>query len=488
MCMGVAVTRVVKFLRKGVGIEIADVEYADSTSGAAAPTAGWHTVAPAWQNGHYIWTRTHMVYTDGTDSYSSPVCLPSGKGIANIKEQYYLSTSSTALAGGSWLDVVPSWTPGKYIWTRSVITFTDNSVSYTDPINPSGQKGDQGDKGDTGSRGPVLRGPQAWSDCADGYLFEQGADGESWVDVVMYQNNYYSCKKSHVKTSSNYPGSAASENQGLWQLGDKIELVATKILLATYALVKNLGVEAVDMKDDQGNILFQVKDGNVTCKTGNFENVTISGILSGVTGSFKNLDCVDTNGNKVGGINFGSDGKMWLAGDLYNQGYDAAKKRGYRFYSSDIWCRGQFGAAERNTLVVQGGYGYYFTNGMSKSGVYVSFTQKTSNGETYYEIPCYGQSDDAAGFPVDTIIFAISLSLNYLYDLVAFDSQRILLVNANDNYGNVNIISNGSKVTLEGGEMAEVVKIPAAKMIPQLDASILGKGLLFGPRYDNTWH
>lgn len=132
-------------------------------------------------------------------------------------------------------------------------------------------------KGDKGEQGATLRGPQAWSDCATGYAFKAGGAGEQWKDVVLYNGNYYSCVKSHTKTASNYPGSTTANNNGYWQLGDKIELVATKILLAAYALVENLGVTAIDMKDAAGNILFQAKDGNVTCKTGTFENVKVIG-------------------------------------------------------------------------------------------------------------------------------------------------------------------------------------------------------------------
>jgi hypothetical protein len=142
------------------------------------------------------------------------------------------------------------------------------------------RKGDKGDPGNKGEQGATLRGPQAWSDCATGYAFKAGGAGEQWKDVVLYNGNYYSCVKSHTKTESNYPGSTTANNNGYWQLGDKIELVATKILLATYALVENLGVAAIDMKDAAGNILFQAKDGNVTCKTGTFENVQISGDLT----------------------------------------------------------------------------------------------------------------------------------------------------------------------------------------------------------------
>lgn len=148
-------------------------------------------------------------------------------------------------------------------------------------------------KGSKGDRGPALRGPQAWSDCAVGYVFQSGASGEEYKDVVLYGGYYYSCIKSHTKTASNYPRSATDTNSGLWKLADPVEMVATKILLSQYALVKNLGVEVIDMKDADGNIIFQAKDGEITCNKGTFKNIK-------VIGSIRNpfslaSDSIDTN-------------------------------------------------------------------------------------------------------------------------------------------------------------------------------------------------
>lgn len=147
-------------------------------------------------------------------------------------------------------------------------TFTRNIKINTVADGQTGAKGD---------RGPALRGPQAWSDCAVGYVFQSGASGEEYKDIVLYGNNYYSCIKSHTKTASNNPGSATDTNSGLWKLADKLEMVATKILLAQYALVKNLGVEAIDMKDANGNIIFQAINGEVICNRGTFKNITVKG-------------------------------------------------------------------------------------------------------------------------------------------------------------------------------------------------------------------
>uniref|UniRef100_UPI00402570AA hypothetical protein n=1 Tax=Prevotella sp. TaxID=59823 RepID=UPI00402570AA len=133
-----------------------------------------------------------------------------------------------------------------------------------------------GQPGAKGDRGPALRGPQAWSDCAVGYMFQSGVSGEEYKDVVLYGNNYYSCIKSHTKTGKE-TGANNTLSTDYWKLADKLEIVATKILLAQYALVKNLGVEAIDMKDADGNIIFQAKDGNVTCNSGTFKNITVKG-------------------------------------------------------------------------------------------------------------------------------------------------------------------------------------------------------------------
>lgn len=58
-----------------------------------------------------------------------------GRGVSSIVEQYYLSTSDTTQTGGSWQTEMPTWESGKYVWTRSEITWINpSSVSYTEPI------------------------------------------------------------------------------------------------------------------------------------------------------------------------------------------------------------------------------------------------------------------------------------------------------------------------------------------------------------------
>lgn len=127
---------------KGKGVSGVDVKYYLSTSATALIGGEWTTDAPAWVNGRYMWSKTVTTYSDGSSDESAPVNItgakgPSGAtgiGVKAIVEQYYLSTSSSAQAGGSWTDACPAWATGKYLWTRSSVTWTDSTVTYTDPV------------------------------------------------------------------------------------------------------------------------------------------------------------------------------------------------------------------------------------------------------------------------------------------------------------------------------------------------------------------
>ena len=141
--------------QRGVGISNTDVLYAISSSNTTAPTSGWQTTAPAWKDGYYIWSKTKVVYTDGDIVYTDAACITGGKGetgngISSIIEQYYLSSSATSLLNGSWSNSRPTWKNGWYIWTRSVINYTNGNSISTEAICVTGGKGETGDDGING--------------------------------------------------------------------------------------------------------------------------------------------------------------------------------------------------------------------------------------------------------------------------------------------------------------------------------------------------
>lgn len=162
-------------------VSFVDVEYYLSTSATSLSGGSWSTTAPTWVNGKYMWSRTVTTDGAGNRTYSpnqNGVCIAgaqgatgakgdkgdtggtgaTGKGVKSIVEQYYKSTSATAMSGGSWSTTYPGWENSKYIWTRSVITYTDNTTSTTTAVCVTGARGDKGATGGTGPQGP--QGPQ----------------------------------------------------------------------------------------------------------------------------------------------------------------------------------------------------------------------------------------------------------------------------------------------------------------------------------------
>lgn len=135
-------------------------KYATSTSNTTAPTSGWQDSCPPRKAGSYIWFKIITVMQSGAQIESMPSCISGadgkdgatgsqgpagpagvngtngkdGRGIRSSVPEYYLSTTPSAVTGGSWSISVPAWSSGKYYWQRLHITWSDGSTSYTDPV------------------------------------------------------------------------------------------------------------------------------------------------------------------------------------------------------------------------------------------------------------------------------------------------------------------------------------------------------------------
>lgn len=167
-----------------------------STSPTSLVGGSWSNNQPAWTEGKYIWRRNFVTYGDDRTEFTpseNGVCItgntgaqgaqgargpqgaagpkgetgpqgpkgatgpqgptgpkgetgaqgpqgnpgstgPQGVSVTAIKDQWYKSTSNTAQAGGSWSDTQPNWESGKYIWTRSHITFSNGNTTTTNPV------------------------------------------------------------------------------------------------------------------------------------------------------------------------------------------------------------------------------------------------------------------------------------------------------------------------------------------------------------------
>ena len=95
----------------GRGISSTTIEYQVGSSGTTVPSGTWSSspVATTAQ-GQYLWTRTTIKYTSGSDSVSYSVAAhgstggtgPTGRGISSTTVEYQVGTSGTSAPTGTW--------------------------------------------------------------------------------------------------------------------------------------------------------------------------------------------------------------------------------------------------------------------------------------------------------------------------------------------------------------------------------------------------
>ena len=172
----------------GRGISSTVVTYQASTSGTTVPTGTWGATIPSVSANQYLWTRTIITYTDGTTSTSYSIGKmgangatgAAGKGIKSTAVTYQASTSGTTVPTGTWGTAIPSVSANQYLWTRTIITYTDNTTSTSYSIGKMGANGEKGDKGDKGENGESLSGKMIYKDPT----FKNGVNG-----VSVYNNS-----------------------------------------------------------------------------------------------------------------------------------------------------------------------------------------------------------------------------------------------------------------------------------------------------------
>lgn len=120
-------------------------------SGVTIQTPGWTTeVQSIDENNPYLWTYSSTEFSNGLVTNTIPIIIGTygpqgpqgpagepgtpgedGKGILTVVDEWYVSTSDAEPEGGSWSTDMPELPPGKYLWHRQKITWSDWSVTYT---------------------------------------------------------------------------------------------------------------------------------------------------------------------------------------------------------------------------------------------------------------------------------------------------------------------------------------------------------------------
>lgn len=114
----------------------------------------WTTNSVTWISGKYVWQKVITYYKDRTDNSQTAkaICISGangqdgkpgengvkGKGVKSITPQYAISDSNVLQPNEGWSDKEPEWSEGKYIWTRTLVIYDDNTQETTTPIVSNG--------------------------------------------------------------------------------------------------------------------------------------------------------------------------------------------------------------------------------------------------------------------------------------------------------------------------------------------------------------
>ena len=153
-------------------------------------------------------TATGNILMSGYAS-SGDLSKVSAAQIVDITRSYYSSTSSTALAGGSWSATYPGWADKRYIWVRDDTTYGDGRRKQGTPVMLTGNTGATGPKGDAGTPG---------RDGAPGKPGANGRDGASGRGISGFSVAYAVSTSGTEKPTSGWQPTipAVPAGQYLW--------------------------------------------------------------------------------------------------------------------------------------------------------------------------------------------------------------------------------------------------------------------------------
>jgi hypothetical protein len=228
------------------------------------------------------------------------------------------------------------------------------------------------------------------------------------------------------------------------------------------------------------------KDGSLYASKGIF-----AGELKGVTGSFYRLTAVSSDGTKsAGSIYFDGSGRITFDADIYNQGYNSAAKRGWRFYASNVWCRSAFGHRQSTLAVVDGGSMRVYPDGYDSGYTVMDLEHTTYDNKTVYKIPLYSPNKESDGCPIDIVVFnpLRNIATNYYEFVPGGTGKRWMAINANDHNSNIYFCDVGGWHKLLGGETINLVYINPELLKPsQEDKTYFGRGIFWSGEKDLDW-
>lgn len=192
----------------GVEVDVNSVEYQVGNSGTVKPTGSWSIDIPTVPAGKYLWTRTSVTYSDGTTVETYTVSYKSADGkdgtdgkdgsngkdgvngkdgtSVTIKSQqitYQASSSGTAIPSGTWSTSIPSLNNGQYLWTRTVVNYSDGTSTTSYSVSYKGTNGKDGENGEDGGTWTIEVSSNTIKRGEDGALKPSSITVKAWYQV-----------------------------------------------------------------------------------------------------------------------------------------------------------------------------------------------------------------------------------------------------------------------------------------------------------------
>lgn len=137
-----------------VTVSSTSVTYQVGTSGTNKPTGEWSPTVPNVPNGQFLWTKTVVQYSDGksTEAYSVSYKGTNGSNgsngtsvtVSSTSVTYQAGTSGTTPPTGTWSTTVPNVANGQYLWTKTVVNYSDGKHTESYSVSYKGTNGTNG--------------------------------------------------------------------------------------------------------------------------------------------------------------------------------------------------------------------------------------------------------------------------------------------------------------------------------------------------------
>ena len=275
----------------------------------------------------------------------------------------------------------------------------------------------------------------------------------------------------------------------------KITLTADKTQLLDNSgnVIAVFSADGTLINSDLVDVAGAIRAKTIDCGEATFTNVTVSGVLNGVTGTFKRLDAVDGSGTVKGSLVFNSDGELGVNSDFYigSRGFGQSIGRNMTI-PDNIICQGLFGTSQLAMAVVIAGTMRIYNKGIQQATditsnyMAVNLMSYTYGGARYYDIPLLYHIEGykiSRYFPINLVVFKGNATYNY--SLASEIGKHVILVNANNGVAQ-NIAHVGGWIGIAGGACAHAILLHDSLMY-QTSSFTPGKNTFIAGYHDNNW-